>query len=118
MWSPEIERDWDRLSAEALAEVKAWRAAHPRATLGEIEREVDARLATARARLVEATALAAPAADPPADGGPPRCPACGEAMVAEGARTRRRVTARNAEVVLTRPYVRCSACGTGLFPPG
>lgn len=118
MWPSEIEREWDRLSDEVLVGVQAWRAAHPRATLGEIEQEVDARLAVARAHLVEAAALGGPAVDAVPGGEPPRCPACGAAMAVEGRRTRRLVTAHNAEVALSRRYARCPRCGTGLFPPG
>jgi YgiT-type zinc finger domain-containing protein len=118
MWTPETEAEWARLTAAALAEMGAWRAAHPRATLGEIEREVDARLAAARAKLLEASAVAGPAGAPMRDAEPPRCPACGTALVVEGERTRRLRTAREQEVVLRRAYARCPACGTGVFPPG
>jgi hypothetical protein len=118
MWTPEREGEWERLAAQVLGEMKAWRTAHPRATLGEIEREVDARLATARAKLLEATALAGPEGDPATGAAPPSCPACGAAMTVEGKRTRRLRTTHEQEVVLTRRYTRCPACGTGVFPPG
>lgn len=118
MWSSAIEEDWDQLTAQVLDEVKAWRAAHPRATLREIEQEVDVRLATARARLVEAAALAEAAAEPVPGRERPRCPACGAAMVVEGTRTRRLTTTHNRDVTLTRRYARCPQCGTGFFPPG
>jgi hypothetical protein len=45
MWTPEVEEEWARLSTQVLTEIGEWRAAHPRATLREIEQEVDARLA-------------------------------------------------------------------------
>lgn len=118
MWTPETEAEWARLTAAALAEMGAWRASHPRATLAEIEREVDARLAAARAKLLEASAVASPAGAPAATGEGSVCPACGGALVAEGERTRRLRTTREQEVVLRRVYTRCPACGTGVFPPG
>jgi ribosomal protein S27AE len=102
------------LADQVLAEVRAWRAAHPRATLREIEQAVDGRLAAARARLVAAAAAAD--ADPAAD--PPGCPACGAAMADDGPRTRRLRTAHEQVIALTRSYARCPRCGTGLFPPG
>jgi hypothetical protein len=118
MWTPEIEGEWARLTAQALAEMGDWRAAHPRATLAEIEREVDARLATARAKLLEAAAVADPAGGPARGAEPPRCPDCGAALVVEGPRTRRLRTAHEREIALTRVYARCPACGAGVFPPG
>jgi predicted RNA-binding Zn-ribbon protein involved in translation (DUF1610 family) len=118
MWTPETEGEWTRLTARVLTEMGDWRGAHPRATLAEIEREVDARLATARAKLLEATAVAGPDGDPARGAAPPVCPACGAAMVVEGERTRRLRTTHEQGVVLRRAYTRCSACGPGLFPPG
>jgi YgiT-type zinc finger domain-containing protein len=118
MWTPEIEGEWTRRTAQVLAEMGAWRTAHPRATLSEIEQEVDARLAAARATLLEATALAGRDGDPARGAAPPVCPACGAAMVVEGKRTRRLRTTHEQEVVLTRHYTRCPVCGTGVFPPG
>jgi hypothetical protein len=117
MWTPEIEGEWTRLTARVLAEMGEWRTAHPRATLAEIEREVDARLATARARLLETVAVAGPGGDPTATD-PPRCPACGAVLVAEGERTRRVRTTHEQEIVPRRRYARCPECGTGVFPPG
>jgi hypothetical protein len=64
MWAPDLEAAWSGLTERMLAGMKAWRAAHPRATLTEIEQEVDARMADARARLLAATATGAtPAID-------------------------------------------------------
>ena len=117
MWGPTIEEEWARQTAAALAETGAWRAAHPRATVREIEREDDARLA-ARAKLLEAVAVAGPDGDPALGASPPSCPACGAALVVEGERTRRLRTAHEHEVVLRRSYARCPACGVGVFPPG
>ena len=92
------------------AEVRAWRRAHPTATLTEIERELDARLAAARAAL-----LAEVVADGSAE--EPRCPGCGGPLVRRGERTRTLRTTGDAPVPITRPYLRCLACGTGVFPP-
>ena len=114
MWTPETEAEWARLTAAALGAMGEWRAAHPRATLREIEQEVDARLAVARAKLLEAAATgdSALAAELPC------CPACGAVLAVEGERTRRLRTTHEQEVVLRRSYARCPACGTGVFPPG
>lgn len=52
MWESAWDAEWERLNQEALRELRDWRAAHPKATLREIEIAVDGRLAAARARLV------------------------------------------------------------------
>lgn len=91
-------------------DLQTWRRAHPNATLTEIERELDARLAVARADL-----LAEIAAELPED--TTSCPRCGTALVRRGERTRTVRTTGDASVVLTRADLHCPACGTGLFPP-
>jgi len=92
------------------ADLRAWRRAQPDATLTEIEHALDARLDPVRARV-----LAEVAADVAADSG--RCPDCGGQLVGRGSRTRTLRTAGDAELALTRPYLTCPVCRTGLFPP-
>jgi hypothetical protein len=92
------------------AEVRAWRHAHPHASLTEIERELDARLAAARAALLGEVAADAPTDDP-------RCPDCGGPLVRRGGRTRTLRTTGDAPVALTRSYLSCPACGAGVSPP-
>jgi len=118
MWTTGLEEEWSRLTDEILAGVQAWRTDHPRATLYEIEAEVDARMGAARGRLLEAAALAGPGADPSGDEARPLCPGCGERMQWDGTRPRRLTTVHNRDVTLTRRHARCPRCGTGLFPPG
>jgi len=91
------------------ADLRAWRRAHPDATLSEIEHALDARLAPVRA-----TVLAEVAADVPDDGG--RCPECGGRLRPRGTRARTLRTAGDAELALTRPYPTCPACRTELSP--
>lgn len=95
---------------DLAAEVRTWRRAHPNATLTEIERELDARLTAARAALLAEVAVDASADDP-------CCPDCGGAVVRRGERTRTLRTTGEAPVPLTRPYLQCPVCGTGVFPP-
>src|SRR5688572_24439044 len=77
-----FEATWQQLNAEVLAELSAWRRAHPHATRTEIEQAMDARLAQARARLFQQVAQDTPATDwrtaPPEQ--QPTCPACGVAL--------------------------------------
>lgn len=113
MQTPDDAAAWDRQAAEARAAVQAWRAVHPRATLTEIEGEVGRHLAVARARLIEAAAMAESVAATP-----PACPDCDGVMTWDGGRTRRLTTTYDETIALTRRYARCPRCGTGLFPPG
>ena len=111
---------WRTLSEQVLEELQGWRAAHPRATLAEIEAETEARVVRLRARLVEDTAQASPrrdwTADPAAER--PACPDCGQPLQARGLDTRRLTIPGEQAVTLRRRYGTCAACGTGLFPPG
>jgi YgiT-type zinc finger domain-containing protein len=111
---------WRVLSEEVLSGMADWRAAHPRATFAEIEAEVEAQLARLRVRLLEDAALASRAADlaaQPASERPP-CPACGQPLEPRGQQTRTLTVRGDQAVHLRRSYAVCSACGTGLFPPG
>jgi hypothetical protein len=115
------EQGWAELSGQVHAELAAWRRAHPRATLTEIEAATATALQRLQARYLRDLVAASPSADlaavPPAER--PRCPACGGALEARGPRTRAVLTPGQPEPVpVTRSYAVCSACGAGLFPPG
>ncbi len=118
-----FERDWAALSEEVLSGMRDWRVQHPRATLSEIEVELDARLARMRARMLErvaqqstATTWRQKAADQ--EDAAPQCPHCGTRLEPHGRRTRRLRTAGGQQVQLERDYGVCPQCGQGLFPPG
>ncbi len=115
----EMER-WPVTAADVFTGLADWRAAHPRATVQEIERTLDERLALPRARMLEDLALASRQADVQAlpMEERPVCPACGERVEARGVKTRRLTTTYNRQITLTRSYAVCPSCGTGLFPPG
>jgi hypothetical protein len=117
-----FERDWAALSEEVLSGMADWRAQHPRATLSEIEREVDARLARMRARMLERVAQQSAATSwrQPAAGqedGAPRCPQCGTRLEPHGRRTRRLRTTGGQEVPVAARVRRLSAGWAGAFPP-
>ena len=92
-------------------QMQAWRACHPRATLTEIEQELDRLLHAARASILTEVATSTGA-----DLG--TCPDCGGPLVRRGTRTRTLTTTGDAALTLRRPYTTCLACGAGLFPPG
>lgn len=113
-------RGWQGLADEVFSGMAEWRVQHPRATLGEIEREVDGRLGRLRARLVQDVALRSAHTDlralPPEKR--PVCPHCGAVLEVRGKKTRRLTTSQNQVVQLERSYAVCPACRGGLFPPG
>jgi YgiT-type zinc finger domain-containing protein len=112
------ERRWQELVTEVGREMSEWRAAHPHASFAEIEAAVDARMDCLRARVLQDTVRAHPAA-PGGDAAPERpvCPECGKHLVSRGTQ-RRTLTVRGDQAVhVERRYAVCPACGAGLFPP-
>lgn len=101
---------WQRAVTAVETELRAWRAAHPQATLTEIEHALDARLDLARAALLAEVAPDAVADDV-------CCPDCRGPLVGRGSRTRMVRAGGDAPLVLTRPYLTCPACGAGVSPP-
>ena len=116
----ELESRWQPLSQEVMHAMKEWRRQHPRATLREIETELDAQLARLRAQMLQDTALTSPRADLPTlnETERPRCPQCGVLLTAQGTQTRTLVTEHDQSIELARSYATCPQCGAGLFPPG
>jgi hypothetical protein len=96
-----------------------WRLQHPKATLREIETELDTRLARARARMLEDLALQSTAASwqNAARLQTPACPACNTPLDERGTHPRTLLTHGGQELTLERSYAVCRSCGSGLFPP-
>ena len=107
---------WQGLVEEVITGMADWRTAHPTATFAELEVEVEARLGELRARLLEEAALAGGAAAAGTDERPP-CPACGGPLVMRGQQSRQVRVRGDRLVALQRPYLSCTACGRGFFPP-
>ena len=115
-----IEQRWAGEAESVWSGMADWRAAHPTATLSEIEAALDERLDRLRAQLLADLALASAAADvqaAPAEERP-RCERCGEALQARGQSERGLVTQGGARVRLRRSYAACPRCGDGVSPPG
>ena len=119
MPTEDVDAEVRRLTELVLAEMKEWQAAHPQATLDEIEMAVAVHWARVQAKVVEASVQAR--AVPPINTQPaatrPRCPECGHALHGRGRQRRRVQTTGNQEIMLEREYAVCPSCGTGLFPP-
>ena len=112
---------WDEVSRVVHAELATWRAAHPRATLAEIEAAVGEATRRLHARYLQDVVAASPSADlaatPAAER--PHCPVCGGRLVGRGRHGRAVLVPGQAEPVhIERSYGVCAACGVGHFPPG
>ena len=119
MSHPLDEQTWHRMTEEIMAGMREWRLAHPKATLREIEDELDRRWALVRARMLEDLALTSAAANwaaAPQDQ-QPTCLDCGQPLRLAGANTRTLQTHSGQSLNLERHYGSCPACGAGLFPP-
>lgn len=115
-----FEQRWHQISTEVISGISDWRLQHPKATLREIETELDRRLARVRARMLEDLALESAARDWQASAtlSPPTCPQCGSPLQSRGIHSRTLQTHGGQSLTLDRRYALCPVCETGLFPPG
>lgn len=109
---------WRELSEAVLVGVQEWRVEHPKASMVEIEKEIDQRLARLRARMLQDTAVQSEARDWQEAEEKPTCPDCGEVLKINGEQKRQLQTHGQQEVILERKYGVCPKCGLGFFPPG
>ena len=116
----EYEQRWHEVAQEVLLEMSSWREQHPRATMQEIEEEVDKRMARMRAGLVEGLAMSSAAVEVGSRAAeqPARCATCGGVLQARGKQVRKLTTTGEQTVRLTRSYGYCPTCQVGFFPPG
>lgn len=114
-----LDHRWWSLAHEVLTGMKEWRLQHPTATFSQIEAALDERLGHLRARMLEDVAMASDVATFSQESAParPQCPSCGTPLHCRGQARRHLQTHAGQEVVLTRSYGTCPACGVGFFPP-
>jgi YgiT-type zinc finger domain-containing protein len=115
MKGEEMRKSWNGLSEEILSGMAEWREQHPKATLREIEAEVDERLAVLRVRMLADAALRSAQAEWEGD---VACPQCGAKLERKGKKKRTLETRGGQRVELEREYGVCPECGAGIFPPG
>src|SRR5579872_2464676 len=83
------EARWQALVEEIMSGMRDWRTAHPHASFRELEAAVNERLDRVRAHLLEAAALASPAAElRDAAGARKACPQCGQPLTSRGTHAR------------------------------
>src|SRR6266568_2273545 len=69
MQPEDLQKRWEDQGEEMFAAVAQWRAAHPHATLAEIEHAADEQMHRLRARMIEQAAQASAAAESEANQG-------------------------------------------------
>jgi uncharacterized protein with PIN domain len=117
MENEELEEKWRKLSEEVIQGTSEWRKSHPKATLREIEEEVDKRLSEMRARMIADTAMKSLNAKWEAGENAAVCQQCGGELLKKGKKKRKLQTSEGQEIELEREYGICLNCGHGLFPP-
>lgn len=116
----DLQAGWQQMAGEIGDELAAWRVAHPRATLREIEAAVQGAVERLQARYLTDLVQTSPAAEGECPGAAGQCPACRDGELRpRGRQTRAVLTPRQRHPLrLERSYLVCSACGSGVFPPG
>jgi YgiT-type zinc finger domain-containing protein len=114
-----VKKEWQEVSAAVAEGMLAWRKQHPKATLREIEKELDLQLAQLRAKMLEDAALLSEKREW-VDGsdGTPTCPECGAALKGQSREERHLQTHGEKSIRIERQYGVCPKCGQGFFPPG
>jgi len=118
MKKEKTEKQWRRLSEEVIKGTSEWREKHPKATLREIEEEIDKRLSEMRARMISDTAMNSTSREWEGAGNVAVCPKCGAGLMKKGKKKRKLQTREGREIELEREYGVCPECKQGIFPPG
>lgn len=118
MKKDEMKKKWQGTSEEIISGVAEWREQNPRATLREIEAEVDKRLAELRVRMIADAALASKKAEWEKGEEAGKCPVCGAELEKKGKKKREMQTRGGQVIELEREYGQCRKCGAQIFPPG
>lgn len=77
MKGDEVQAKWNGLSEEIMQGIAGWREQHPKATMREIETEIDKRLSELRAKTISDTAMASVQAKWGSGTAGVVCPQCG-----------------------------------------
>lgn len=118
MKKEEMAKKWRGESEEIISGMTEWREQHPKATMAEIEAEVDQRLAGMRAQMIADAAMTSQRTEWEAGAEAGTCPSCGQALEKKGKKKRKLQTRGGKEIELEREYGVCPKCGQGIFPPG
>ncbi len=103
------------MEAELREGMQAWRKLHPKATLDEIETELNRQVAALRVAVLAETVATSKAVKAEEE---MACPVCGTKMAREGQHKRKLKTYGGQALELEREYLCCPRCGQGFFPSG
>jgi len=104
--------------AELRGWMQAWWAAHPEATLTEIEGGLDEQVAALRVQVLQETLAQGERKVTMRSVATAVCPVCGAKMERSGRHKRRLKTTDGQVLELERAYLSCPRCGKGFLPPG
>lgn len=117
MKTEEMQAGWKGMSEGILEGIAKWREQHPKATMREIEEEIDRQLSELRTKMISDTASQSGQADWKKGSRESVCPKCREPLEKKGKKKRKLQTQGGREVELIREYGVCPKCGEGIFPP-
>jgi YgiT-type zinc finger domain-containing protein len=118
MKKEEMKKGWRGSSEEIISGVAEWREQNPKATLAQLEEEVDKRLAELRVRMIADAAMASRSAEWQEGEEAGKCPECGGELEKKGKKKRKLETRGGKEMEIEREYGKCPQCGAKIFPPG
>jgi hypothetical protein len=117
MKKEKLQEKWREMSEAMIVGMNEWRERHPRATLREIEMEIDKRLSGMRAQMITDTVMKSPSAEW-GEGETEVCPKCGGKLMKKGKKKRKLETQGGKEIEMEREYGMCLGCGYGFFSLG
>lgn len=106
------------MEVELNAWMQTWWAAHPEASLTEIEAELDRQVGALRAQVLQATLAQGEGKVTARSVAAEVCPVCGAKLEKSGRHKRTLKTTGGQVLELERAYLSCPQCGKGFFPPG
>jgi YgiT-type zinc finger domain-containing protein len=107
--------DRQGINSDLIEGLNKWREKHPRATMREIEEEIDRRMTEMRARLIANTVMKS-ASPEMKKGKKEMCPKCGGEVKKKGKKKRKLETNGGQAIEFEREYVTCQSCGHVFFP--
>ncbi len=115
-----MKQKWTELYEKAAEEAVKWRESNRKATLTEIETNVDEKLSRLRAQMIQELAMASEVADMRGleKEKRPKCPKCQRRLQANGKQKRTVYTDYEQPIALTRSHGKCPECGQSFFPSG
>ncbi len=112
-----MEKGKQEENTDLVEGLNKWREKHPRATMREIEEEIDRRMTEMRARLIADTVMRSGRIGKE-KGKKEMCPKCGGETKKKGKKKRKLETNGGQAIEFEREYVTCQSCGHGFFPSG